>query len=290
MLAMYKKELACYLRNVSGFVYAAFTLLVIGIYTFAISLSSASSHFEYVYYNCSFIFLIAVPILTMRAIAEERRQKTDQLLYSLPVSTTQIVLGKYFAMLTVFAVPVFVTCLYPLFLRAFDPSGLLSYSAIYTAVLAFLFLGAALLAIGMFMSSLTENQIISAILSFAVMLICYLMSQLKDMMPATSGAAMIGLAVIILLLAVLVWFLTRNITAAWLLCLILEVPIIVIMLVKHELLEGLLPKVFGTLSVFERFYVFANGIFDFKALIYFASIAFLFVFFTVQSMEKRRWS
>ena len=140
------------------------------------------------------------------------------------------------------------------------------------------------------MSSLTENQIISAILSFAVMLVCYLMSQLKDMMPTSSGAAMIGLAVIIILVSALVYFVTRNATAAWLLFLILEVPVVVISFVKKELLEGLLPKVFGTLSVFERLYVFANGVFDVKALVYFASIAFLFVFFTVQSMEKRRWS
>lgn len=290
MLAMYKKELRGYLHSVTGFVYAAFMLLVLGIFTSVISFSSASSHYEYVYYNCAFVFLIAVPILTMRSVAEERRQRTDQLLYSLPVSTAQIVLGKYFAMLTVFAVPAVISCLYPLILHAFDPSGLLSYGAIYTAVLAFLFLGAALLAIGMFMSSLTENQIVAAILSFAVMLVCYLMDQLKDNLPSTSGATMIGLAVLIILFSLLVLLITRNRTAAWIVFVVFEVPVVVISFVKPELLEGMLPKVFGTLSVFERFYVFANGLFDIKALVYFASIAFLFVFFTVQSMEKRRWS
>ena len=290
MQAIYKKEFKSYFRSVTGFVFVAFFLLVLGLYTSIIDFSNASSHFEYVYYNSCFVFLIAVPILTMRSIAEERRQKTDQLLYSLPISTTQVVLGKYFAMLTVFAIPVGITCLYPLLLKLYDPSGYLSFTAIYSSVFAFLLLGAALIAIGMFMSSLTENQIISALLSFAAMLLCYLMGDLKNYLPTTSGATMVGFAVLILALSLIVFFITRNGTAAWILFIVLEIPVIVISFVDATILEGALPSVFGTLSVFERFYAFAEGVFDLKAILYFVTVAVLFNFFTVQSMEKRRWS
>lgn len=290
MTAIFKKEFRSYFRSVTGFVFVAFILLVLGLYTSVICLSNSSAHFEYVFYNSSFVFLIAVPILTMRSIAEERRQKTDQLLYSLPVTTAQIVLGKYLAMLAVYAIPVAVSCLYPLFLMAFDPSGNLSFVAIYSTVFAFLLLGAALIAIGMFMSSLTENQIISALLSFGAMLICYLMSSLTPYLPTTSGATMIGFALILLALALIVWFVTKNSTAAWILFVVLEIPVIILSFVKPTVLEGALPAMFGTLSVFERFFDFAKGVFDLKAVVYLITIAVLFNFFTVQSVEKRRWS
>ena len=290
MTAIFKKEFRSYFRSVTGFVFVAFFLLVFGLYTSVICFSQASSHFEYVFYNCGFVFLIAVPILTMRSIAEERRQKTDQLLYSLPVKTGQIVLGKYFAMLAVYAIPVAVSCLYPLILKLFDPSDNISFVAVYSAVFAFLLLGAALIAIGMFMSSLTENQIISALLSFGAMLICYLMSGLTNFLPTSSGATMVGFAVLFLALALIVWFVTKNSTAAWIVFVVLEIPVIVLSFVKPALLEGALPELFGTLSVFERFYSFANGVFDIKAIVYFVTIAVLFNFFTVQSVEKRRWS
>lgn len=290
MTAIYKKELKSYFHSVTGFVFIAFILVVFGLYTSVISLSNGSSHFEYIYYNSSFVFLIAVPILTMRSIAEERRQKTDQLLYSLPISTTQVVLGKYFAMLTVFAIPLLVSCLFPVAFIAFDPSGYMSFSAIASGILAFFLTGASLIAIGMFMSSLTENQIISAIFSFGAMLICYLMNSLKSYLPTTSGATMVGVAFLIAIFAVIAYALTKNSTLAWVSFVVLEAPVIVISFIKPTLLEGALPTIFGAISVFERFYVFADEVFDIKAIVYFLTIAVLFNIFTVQSLEKRRWS
>lgn len=106
MTAVFRHELSSYFTNVTGYVFGAFLLLFAGIYTMAINLQSASPYFEYVLMNMDFIFLIIVPILTMRVIAEERRQKTDQLLYSLPLTMTQVALGKYLAMLVIFLIPV----------------------------------------------------------------------------------------------------------------------------------------------------------------------------------------
>lgn len=94
MTAVLRHELSSYFTNVTGYVFGAFLLLFAGIYTMVINLQSASPYFEYVLMNMDFIFLIIVPILTMRVIAEERRQKTDQLLYSLPLTMTQVALGK----------------------------------------------------------------------------------------------------------------------------------------------------------------------------------------------------
>ena len=290
MAAMYKKEFQSYFRNLTGYIFVFFILLVLGLYTSIYCFSRGTSHFEYVYYSCNFLFLIAVPILTMRAIAEERRQKTDQLLYSLPVSTAQIVLGKYFAMVTVFAIPIGVSALFPLVLHMYDPSGYISYTTVYSVILAFFLLGCAMIAIGLFMSSLTENQIIAAVLSFAAMLVCFLMGSLKQYLPTGAGASSIGFAILILALALIVLAVTRNKTAAWLLFVVLEIPVIVITIVKPDLMQNAMPAVFSALSVFDRFYSFLDGVFDITALVYFISIAVVFNFFTVQSMEKRRWS
>ncbi len=290
MLAMFKKELRSYFRGMTGFVFVALFLVVLGLYASVICFSNSSPRYEYVFYNSSFVFLITVPVLTMRSFAEERRQKTDQLLYTLPVSTTQIVVGKYLAMLCVFAVPVLVSCLYPLLIRIYDPSGALSYPAIYSAILVFFCLGAALISIGMFVSSLTENVFISAIVTFVTLLIFYLMGQLANLMPSMAGATAIAFALMAFLVALLVFFVTKSRAAGWIVFMVLEVPVVVICFANGKLLEGLLPKVFGVLSLYDRFFAFADGLFDVKGILYFLSVSVLFTLFTVQSMEKRRWS
>lgn len=290
MPAIFKKELRSYFRGVTGFVFVALLLVVFGLYASMICFSYGSPHYDYVFYNCSFIFLIAVPVLTMRSFSEERRQKTDQLLYSLPVSTTQIVVGKYLAMLCVFALPILVACLYPFLIHLYDPSGCLSFTAIYSAILAFFCLGAALISIGMFISSLTENVFVSAIVSFVTLLICYLMGQLADAFPSEPSATTIVFAIMIFFVSLIAFFLTRSRTVGWIVFMILEIPVAIISFVKPDLLEGLLPKVFSVMSMFDRLYTFAEGMFDLKVILYFLSIAVLFTLFTVQSMEKRRWT
>ena len=137
MRAVFRHELSSYFTGVTGYVFSAFLLLFTGIYTMVYNLQSASVHFEYVLGSMSFVFLIIVPILTMRVLAEERRQKTDQLLYSLPLTMTQVVLGKFAAMLVVFAVPMAVICLYPVVLSAY---GNVYLPAAYGAIVGFFFL------------------------------------------------------------------------------------------------------------------------------------------------------
>ena len=114
--------------------------------------------------------MVIVPILTMRVIAEERKQKTDQLLYSLPITTTQVVLGKYLALLVVYLIPLAIISLYPLIFSQYGDVYLLTA---YGSILAFFILGAALIALGVFISSLTENQGFAAGIGIAVILLNY---------------------------------------------------------------------------------------------------------------------
>ena len=154
-----------------GYLFIFFILLSDWYLFFSISARQRHTRrFEYTLSALTFVFLISVPILTMRVLAEERKQKTDQLLLTAPVSVEKIVIGKYFALVTIFAIPMLIMCFYPLLMTKF---GTVSLGAAYTAILGFFLLGCANLAIGVFISSLTESQVIAAVLTF-VILVCLL--------------------------------------------------------------------------------------------------------------------
>lgn len=171
MIAVYKKELRTSFTGMAAYVFIAFVLVFAGIYTMLYNLSNGYPNFEYVLQSMSIIFLIAIPILTMRSIAEERRQHTDQLLYALPLGMTRIVLGKYLAILTVVAVPCVIMGFYPLLLSQY---GQVSFATAFGALIGFFLLSAALAAIGLLISTLTENQAVAAGLCFVVMMLLYL--------------------------------------------------------------------------------------------------------------------
>ena len=177
MKAVYIREVRSYFTGLTGAVFAAFLLLFAGIFTMIYNLNAGYANFEYAMGNMPFVFLVIVPILTMRTFAAEKRAHTDNLLYSLPVSMTKVVMGKYYALLTVFVLPVLVICLYPLVLSFF---GEVYLPAAYGSIVAFLFLGAALLAAGMFISSLTESQAVAAGVCFAVLLVNFFLADLAE--------------------------------------------------------------------------------------------------------------
>ncbi|MDD4773483.1 MAG: ABC transporter permease [Eubacteriales bacterium] len=287
MLAVYKKEIKSYFMNMTGYVFVSFILLIAGIFCTAMNLKSGYPNFEYALSSMGFTFIFVIPILTMRALAEEKHQKTDQLLFSLPISVPDIILGKYFAMLTVLAIPIGIICLYPLILMLY---GTVHITATYSAIFGFFLLGAALIAIGMFMSALTESQIIAAVLSFGAILLAYLMGGLSAMVPATALASFIAFTVCILAGAYLIHYMTKNSTVAYIAAIAGESILFVLYFVRPALFTGAFNKVLGWLSLYDRFNSFIYGIFDITAIVYYLSVIFIFVFFSIQSVEKQRWS
>ena len=170
MAAVFKHELRMYFHSLTAYVFGAFLLVIVGIGAMLYNLQAAVSNFECVLSFSSIIYAVIVPILTMRVIAEERRQKTDQLLYSLPISTFQVIAGKYLALLAVFAIPLCIISCYPLIFAQF---GDVYLPTSYGSLLAFFLMGAALIAVGVFISSLTDNQGFAAGIGVAVFLLNY---------------------------------------------------------------------------------------------------------------------
>ena len=287
MTAIYKKELRGYFQTVTGYVFIALFLAVVGLFTSFYNFRNAYPDFEYVLYSVSFVFLLTVPLLTMRSFAEERRRKTDQLLYSLPVRTSQIVIGKYLAMLTVYGAAMLITCFYPVILASY---GEVNFTASYACIFAYFFLGAALIAVGAFMSTLTDSQAVSAVLAFGALLFLYLMSDIAAMIPAMPVASAVAAATVAALLLPVVYHLTQSAVVTAAVGGALGTAIVATYLAAPSLYESLVPSLLNKASLFERFYPFVNGVMDLGAVIYYITVACLFVFFSVQSLEKRRWS
>ena len=287
MKAVYKHELSACFSGPIGYVFGAGLLLFAGIYCLVYNISGAMPNFEYVLGGMSFVFLLIVPILTMRVLAEERRQKTDQLLYSLPLSLTEVVMGKYFAMLTMFLVPLAIIALYPLILNAF---GSVYLPTAYGAMLGFFLLGAALIAVGTFISSLVENPLIAAVICAVALLLNYFLSSLVDYIPRTGFASMVAFACVGLILAYLFRLVTKSDTLALILGILLEAAVFIPYMLSPGSFTGLFPLVVRNLSLFERFYVFIGGVFDLTAVVYYLTAIFVMLFLTVQVMEKRRWA
>ena len=207
MTAVLKHELRAYFHSLTAYVFGAFLLAFVGIGAMMYNLQAAVSNFEYVLSFGCLVFVVIVPILTMRVIAEERKQKTDQLLYSLPITTTQVVIGKYLALLTVYLIPLCIICIYPLIFSQFGDVYLLTS---YGSVFAFFVLGAALIAVGVFISSLTENQGFAAGIGIAVILLNYYSVSLSEYVSSTATGSVIALGVIVLALGAVIRYLTKN--------------------------------------------------------------------------------
>ena len=287
MGAIFRHELRNYFHSLTAYVFGAFLLAVIGIGAMYYNLEAAVSNFEFVLSFASIIFVVIVPILTMRTRAEERRQRTDQLLYSLPITTTQVVLGKYLALLVVYLILLAVISLYPLLFSRF---GDVYLPTSYGSLFAFFMMGAALLAVGMFLSSLTDNQGFAAGIGVAAILLNYYSVSLAEYTSSTAMGSLIALYVIALLLGVVIRGLTRNENLAYGVTFVLIAALSVAYFVNSSAFEGLLPDIMTKLSLFRQFNSFVNGAFDLTAIVYYVSVMGFFLFLSVQSMEKRRYN
>ncbi len=239
MKAIYKRELKSYFDSMIGYVFIAFLVAMNGIYFLYYNLLIGYPYYSYVLGAMEFIILMAIPVLTMKCLSDERRSKTDQLLLTSPVSLPKIIFGKFLAMETVFAIPILIFCLCPAIIQA---NGTAYLREDYASIFAFFMMGSVFVAIGMFISSLTESQIISAVGTFGIVLVIYLWPGISSMLPS---------------------FLTDN------------------------FITRILPD-YTVTGIMDQFTVY--HLFDIGGLVFYLSLIFLFLFFTIQSVQKRRWS
>lgn len=287
MTAVLKHELSLFYHNMTGYVFGAFLLLFTGIGALIYNINSSVANFEYVLSYISIVFIIIIPILTMRIISDERRQKTDQLLYSLPITSADIVLGKFFSLVVVFLIPLALISTYPLI---FANYGDVYLPTSYGSLLAFFLMGAAFISMGMFISSLTESQGMAAGICIAFMLLNYFCSSLADYVSNSVLSSVIALGILCAVLGLIVRYMTKSNYAGAIVFFIGVIAIVAMRFVGSESLENMLPNIMKNLSLYERFKIFVNGIFDMTGIVYYISVVVFFLFLCVQSFEKRRYN
>ena len=184
MLAIYKRELRSYLRTVTGNLFIAATLLLTGLYFTSYNLLSGYAYVSYALSASTFLFMITIPILTMKILAEEKKNKTDQLILTAPVSVGKIVLAKYLAMATIFMMAVAIVCIYPIALSFY---GEVPFGESYAACLGFALFGLTGISIGLFISSICESQVIAAVLTFITLFVGYMMSGICSLISSTGN-------------------------------------------------------------------------------------------------------
>ena len=288
MLAIYKRELRSYFQSMIGCVFVAFLVLFTGIYFTAYNLTAGYPYFSYTLSGSLIVFIVGIPLITMRSFSEERKNKTDQLLLTAPVSLTKVVLGKYFAMVTVVAVPNVIFCLFPLIIKM---NGTAYLKVDYISIGVFFLLGCVYLAIGMFLSTLTESQIIAFVSTFGVLLLLYLWNGIVSFLPSSASGCLVGLLLILSVIILYIWQMTLN----WVLSAVMEAVCVIgcvtAYFVKPALFENLLSKLLGKLAFADVFTgIMQNHIVDLSGIILYLSVITVFIFLTVQTIQKRRWS
>lgn len=287
MAAIFKRETRAYYTGMIGYVTAAVSLFFLGLYFTNRNLMYASSDFASVLYTTTMILLFLLPAVSMRSFAEDRRNKTDQLLLTSPVSIPAIVLGKFLAEFVVFAAPMAVALIMPLILMAFGNVSLISaYSALFT----YLLLGAACLAVGTWISALTENQIIAYLATFGVLIVSYLMNGIQTMFTSGSLLALVVFLVVLLIASILVGVVCKSLTSCCAVFCAGGILLGVLFVLRPAWLLSAFDSVLSAMALFEPFNGVVGGMFSISAIVYYLSVIALFLFLTGQSLERRRWN
>ena len=271
-----------------GFIVLAFMVAIIGVYFMVMNLTYGYPYFSYSLYCVTIVFLLMIPVLTMKSFAEDRKNKTDQLLYTAPVTDPLIVLGKFLAKAAVYLIPILILCICPLIIEYYGTAYLLTD---YAGVLAFFLMGCVYISIGMFISALTDSQIISAVCSFAILLLMQLWPSLLSLIPTSAIASAIGYLILITMVCMIFYAMAKNFTITAIAEGIGMVIVLAVYLFKPEMLENSLPGVLSAFDITEIFTNFAyNYVFDVSGLVMYLSIIAVMIFATVQVLQKRRWS
>ncbi len=287
MKVIYDRDVNAYFSSMTGPVVISVLLCFLGIYFMGVNMDSGYPYFSYVLVKVRLIYVLVIPILTMRSFAEERHTKTDQYWMTAPVSVAEVVLGKFLAMATVLAVPLMICCLCPMIIRL---SGTAYLATDYLAILVFFLWGCVYIAIGMFISSLTESQIIAAIGTFAVVFLLHMWNSLVIYLPKTALGSLGGMLVVLLLLCAALeayshsWGLSGGVFGVG------ACAFLCVFWLDSSLFAGLLPGLMERLGLYTVFKNFAfYMVFDWSGLVLYLSLIALMIYLTVQVIEKRRW-
>lgn len=287
MLSIFKKELRTYFNTITGYGFLGFFVLITGYFFVSQNIVSANANYNETLAGSMIMFLILVPVITMRLFAEEARQKTDQLLFSSPIKITDIVGGKFLAAVVLFLVGLVITLIFPIILSRFSE---IDWGMTLIGLLGYFMMGACLISVGLFISVLTDNQIVAAAATFAVVFLLLMMDNISSSAPISVAASLIFVIILILAIAFILYNSTKNISVAGIFVLLGFVITGGLYLFKPNLFDGVIVSTLGWFSVLNRFENFYMGVISISDVVYYITFSLAFLYITVSVIEKRRWS
>lgn len=286
MSAVFKKEFAGYFRAATGYIYFGVYILFSGICFWLINISNGITDYAGAMSNNVLVMLLLVPVVTMRLFAEEARQKTDQLLFTSPIKPWKIVIGKFFAAYALYSAALIFTVIFPIIISFY---GNVAVASVFSSYLGYWLLGACYISVGMFISSLTQSQVASAIISVITLLSFLLIDAMAASAPISRVASITFVVVLIAGFAVLMYFASKNILAAVISLLVLGASVVGAYFMKPTLFDGAIYKALTWVSINTRVYNFGNGILNLTDIVFFVTFSALFVVFTIIAVLRRRW-
>jgi ABC-2 type transport system permease protein len=288
MVAVFFRELRAYFQGIIAFIFMGVFLLISGLFFTFMNLLASSPEYNSVLGSITFIFLIVVPVLTRRLLSEESRQKTDQLLLTSPLGLTGIVLGKYLAAQAVFILTLIITFVYPILLSTVT-LGRLAMPHIIGAYVGFFLLGSSFIAVGLFVSSLTDNQVIAFVVTAGALLLMWIIDFIQQAVPSDQTSGLIFAAILAALVTLFVYLTIRNIIVTVLVALAGGALIVILFLSDAKSFEGLIVRFLQWFSLLRRYGDFNRGVLALSPIVYYISFSAAFIFLTVRVIEKRRW-
>ncbi len=288
MTAIWKREFQSHFQSMIGYVFVAVLMVFFGIYFLAYNMMSGYPYFSYTLSSSLLVLVFAIPVLTMKSLSEERKTKTDQLLLTAPISVGKIVMGKYLGMISVFAIPMLFSCLCPIVIMMQGNS----YPKVdYSTILAFFLVGCVYIAIGMFISALTESQVIAAVASIGILLVIQMWKGIVGLIPTSEVGSLIGFIIVLTVVVFIIFSMNKNYIIAIAIEAIGVLALLITYNLKSNMFSSALPNLLGKLNFLDYFDNFAfNNIFDVSGVVFYVSVSMFFIFLTSQVLQKRRWS
>ena len=286
MFAVFKKELRTYFNTLSGYVFLGFFVLINAYFFSNFNIGQGIPTYSNTMMYTLSMFLILIPVMTMRLFAEEARQKTDQLLYTSPVSVSKIVVGKFLSAAVLFLIGLIIIALFPLILSYY---GEVPFWETFCCFLGYFLLGASLISVGLFISVLTDNQIVAAVGTFAAVFFFLMMDGIIESMPMDTASSLAFVAFIIFVISFVLYNGTKNIIVS---ASLFAAGIIIeagFYFYDNLIFDGIIIKVLNWFSVLNRFEGFYMGVFKLSDVVYYISFIAVFLYITVNTIEKRRW-
>ena len=287
MKTILSREFKAYFTSPIGYVFLTFYLFMFGFYFSGVNISQQNGDYSVIFNYLVNLLLFTIPLVTMRLLSEERKNKTDQLLLTAPINVWDMILGKYAAAVLLLLFTLALTIIHPIILEIL---GDVPWPAVFSTYVGYFLLGSTLISISLFISAHTENQIIAAIGSIGIFLLLLLIDALATLIPAQRLSSLIFVMVIIALLTLYIYFSIKDIYISLIVGFICAIITTLIYKFNGTLFDGLCTKVLQWFSLFSRYNNFSSGLFDIGSMVYYLSFIFVFLFLTNQTIEKRRWN